>query len=398
MGWGWIHALSKYYDLWVITEKDEFQADIEKELNNKPELRERIRFYYIARKRNRILEKIWPPSYYWSYKKWQKEAYTLACSLHKEVDFDLVHQLNMTGYREPGYLWKLPLPFIWGPVSGFMQMPWPFMRILGLENAFFYAARNIVNWLQMRFSARVRNAMIRADALIAATREDQNAIRKFFNKGSTLINEIGVTLLSTKPQKLPYNKDRALKLCWCGLIIGRKALPLALHAVKRLHKELYIEFDIIGDGSERTRYIALSKKLGIDSSVNWHGWIDHEKAVRIISQSDIMLLTSIQDSTTSVVIEALALGVPVICHDICGFGNVVNDTCGIKIPMVNPSKSIKDFADTIKKLANNPALLKDLSKGAFNRASEFTWEYKMDAMTSTYNEIMSKGFVQKDSK
>ncbi|MBN1975112.1 MAG: glycosyltransferase family 4 protein [Sedimentisphaerales bacterium] len=391
MGWGWIHALSKYYDLWVITEKDEFQSDIETELNNKPELRDRIRFYYIPRKRYKILEKIWPPSYYWSYKKWQKEAYTLAFSLHKEIGFDIVHQLNMTGYREPGYLWKLPLPFIWGPISGFMQMPWPFMRILGLKNAVFYSARNIINAVQMRFSSRVKKAMLRTNALIAATREDQAAIKKIFNKESILINETGVILPSAKSQRLPYNKDRALKLCWCGLIIGRKALPIALHAINRLQKALRIEFDIIGDGSERRRCVALSRKLGIDSSVKWHGWIEHDEAIRIISHSDIMLLTSIQDSTTSVVMEALYLGVPVICHDICGFGTVINEICGIKIPVINPSKSIDGFVNAISKLANNPALLTNLSNGAFRRACEFTWEHKKDAILPIYNKMQLNG-------
>jgi hypothetical protein len=26
--------------------------------------------------------------------------------------------LNMIGYREPGYLWKLNVPFVWGPMGG----------------------------------------------------------------------------------------------------------------------------------------------------------------------------------------------------------------------------------------------------------------------------------------
>ena len=388
MGWGWIYALSKYYDLWVITERDEFYSDIETELNKKPELRDRIKFYYISRKRNKISEIIWPPSYYWSYKKWQKEAYALARSLHKDIGFDLIHQLNMTGYREPGYLWKLPLPFIWGPVSGFMQMPWSFMRILGWKNAFFYSARNIVNWLQMRFSARVRNAMILADVLIAATREDQIAINNIFKKESLLINETGVILHDVQLSRPPYNKDRALNLCWCGLLIGRKALPLALNALSRLKSKIVFELNIIGDGPEATRYKMLSKKLGIDSCVHWHGWIEHEEAIKNLSRSDVMLLTSIQDSTTSIVMEALTLGVPVICHDMCGFGTVIDETCGIKIPVINPSRSIEEFAYTINKLANNPDLLKNLSNGAFNKASEFTWEHKIEPLVSIYNETM----------
>ena len=41
-------------------------------MNNK---KNNISFNFVKRKRNSILEKIWPPSYYWSYAEWQRRAY-----------------------------------------------------------------------------------------------------------------------------------------------------------------------------------------------------------------------------------------------------------------------------------------------------------------------------------
>ena len=296
----------------------------------------------------------------------------------------------MTSYREPGYLWKLPLPFIWGPIGGFVQMPWPFMRILGWKGAAFYSTRNIVNSLQMHLSIRVRAAMRRADAVLAATREDQLAIQKHFRKAAILINETGVTASPTMPLRCRHNEDRVLKLCWCGLLLGRKALPLALHALSRLQRELRVELDVIGDGPERDLWVALAKKLGLDSIVRWHGWVNHEEALSIISQSDAMLLTSLQEGTPQVVMEALSFGVPVICHNLCGFGTVVDETCGIKIPAKGPVQSIEGFACAIGNLANSPALLARLSDGAIRRASELTWERKMDTIQSIYYKILKR--------
>jgi glycosyltransferase involved in cell wall biosynthesis len=310
--------------------------------------------------------------------------------LHEKIKFDLVHQLNMIGYREPGYLWKLPLPFIWGPIGGFVQTPWSYMRIIGWKNALFYSARNIINAFQMRFSIRVKTAMNRASALIAATIVDQKAIQKYFKKKAVLISEIGVSKSDQIQSCNLYDKFKEFKICWCGRIIGGKCLSIALNALGELKKEFVFEFNIIGDGSERKRCVALSKKLGIDHAVNWHGWIKHEEAIKIISQSDVMLITSIQDSTSSVVLEALNLGVPVICHDLCGFGNVVDDTCGIKISAEGPRKSVTGFSRAIERLMENPAIIQDLSEGAIKRASEFTWERKMDNITSIYNEILLK--------
>ena len=62
IGWGWAEAISKYHDLWVLT-GDEWRQEIEAELSRRPELRNRLRFYYIPRVRYLRVEKIWPPSY-----------------------------------------------------------------------------------------------------------------------------------------------------------------------------------------------------------------------------------------------------------------------------------------------------------------------------------------------
>jgi len=43
IGWGWVEAISKYHDLWVLT-GDQFHQEIETELSRRPELRNRMRF------------------------------------------------------------------------------------------------------------------------------------------------------------------------------------------------------------------------------------------------------------------------------------------------------------------------------------------------------------------
>lgn len=53
--------------------------------------------------------------YYGAYRHWQKLALKKAVELHADRPFDLVHQLTIIGYREPGYLWKMGIPFVWGP-------------------------------------------------------------------------------------------------------------------------------------------------------------------------------------------------------------------------------------------------------------------------------------------
>ncbi len=103
VGWGFVRALAMHHDLWVITEKEKFQTEIEEYLQGNPEFAAHVNFYFIQKKRNRPLRKIWPPSYYWYYRKWHLMAYHKAEQLHSEINFDVAHQLTMVGFREPGY-------------------------------------------------------------------------------------------------------------------------------------------------------------------------------------------------------------------------------------------------------------------------------------------------------
>ena len=57
-------------------------------------------------------------AFYLAFRLWHKLALKKAKSLIKSNDYILVHQLNPIGYREPGYLYELDLPFIWGPIGG----------------------------------------------------------------------------------------------------------------------------------------------------------------------------------------------------------------------------------------------------------------------------------------
>ena len=145
VGWGFIYELSKLHELVVFVEEEKFRKDIEKYLNkNQGKLRS-VKFIFVRKKRNRFLRKLWPPSYYRYYKKWHKDVYEIAKKLQSQSKFDIAHQLTMVGFREPGYLWKLNIPFVWGPVGGMGYFPYRFIGKLGFKGFIYYLAYNFFN-------------------------------------------------------------------------------------------------------------------------------------------------------------------------------------------------------------------------------------------------------------
>lgn len=385
VGWGFVAELSKHHELWVIVEEEKFRKDIDKYLEENPEFSKNVHFHFVRKVRNRRLRVLWPPSYYWYYRRWQKDALAVAESLNREVGFDLVHQLTMVGFREPGYLWKMGLPFVWGPVGGMGYYPYRFLSYLGVYGFFYALGYNFFNWYQLRFSLRPRKAaFVAGKGLLFATPENQQGAFKFWGcAAGCLISEVGVpSVLSAEVR--PRRVCEPIKFVWAGLHIPRKALNISLIALSRLPKDVDWELNVLGDGPQNILWRDLAVELGVASRCTFHGWTTRNKTLQIMSECHVMLITSLRDLTSTVTIESLSLGLPIITLDHCGFGGVVDNSCGIKIPVTKPSEVINGFLDAALNLANDEDLRFRLAQGALLRSELFTWPNKVVVINDIY--------------
>ena len=101
-------------------------------------------------------------------------------------------------------------------------------------------------------------------------------------------------------------------------------------------------------------------------------------------------ITSISDLTSTVTLEALSCGLPVVCLDHCGFAHVITENCGIKIPVDSPSNARINIANAFLKLYKDENFRKDLSTGAINRADDFNWDKKIIKLNSVYFDLIKK--------
>jgi len=388
MGWNWVTHLARYCRLRIITEC-EFRDYILDAIGSLHlAYAPRFHFIDIGEKARRRCWNSGDWRFYVDYRRWQLAAYRAAKDLASTESFDVVHQLNMIGYREPGFLWRLRNPFVWGPIGGHVQMPWRFLPMLGPSGMLYNTARNVVNALQMRLSRRVRLAARRADVLIAATAEDQAALTRIHRRPCILLNEQGATVSASRVSRELYGSARPLRLVWCGTLMSSKALPIALGALAQASRKTNLELHIIGEGHQGPRWRAQAARLSIERFCHWHGRVEHTRCLAMISRSDCMLVSSLKEAASTVVLESLSLGVPVICHDMCGFGAVVNDTCGIKVPVISPRHSVEGFASAIVFLATHPETLARLSEGALRRARELSWDQMARRMVQAYRDAI----------
>ncbi len=97
-----------------------------------------------------------------------------------------------------------------------------------------------------------------------------------------------------------------------------------------------------------------------------------------------MLITSLRDLTSTVTVEALALGLPSVCLDHCGFAHAIDDTCGIKVPVTTPVEVEKRLASAVARLDADDILRQELARGAIRRSLDFVWKNKGEALSRVY--------------
>lgn len=389
MAWNWCIHLSKHNELFIITE-GEYRDNIESFMANY-ENKDNLHFYYVP-VTPKVRKMAWNQGdwrFYYFYEEWQKRVLEVAKHIISEHDIDILHQLNMIGFREPGYLWKIKdIPFVWGPIGGLHQFPKSYLQGSDAKMKAFFNLKRVLNKSQIKYSTRVNNAIKRANKLISATPDSYNAIKKYKGKESIHIPDQGCFKYKIEPSSRFYNTT--LQVAWVGKFDFGKQLHVALRAIAET-KNKNIILNIYGSGSERqtNESKALAERLKIENQVIFHGFQSNSKIQQVMRESDLFFFTSVSEGTPTVVMEAISNALPVLCFDACGFGAVVDETIGIKLPLTNPAKSINDFAKQLNKLYADRTLLDNFSSNCKTVQEKYSWDRKALQVTELYQEIAS---------
>lgn len=393
MAWNWCVNLAKHCELHIITE-GEFRDRIEVVLPTLPQGKN-MNFYY-----NPVSEEIrrmcWNQGdwrFYKHYRDWQWKTYLMAKEIIQQHSIDVVHQLNMIGFREPGYLWKIGnKPFVWGPIGGLKQFPDAYLQNAGLKMRLFNKLKNRINIFQVKHDKRVNMAFRKADLLISSIPDSYKAIKIYKRLESVIIPETGCFTDKIRTFGSDKIKHTGFNLLWVGKFDFRKQLEIALRTVAALKHRPDIKLIICGTGTEQQilYYKNLSGDLGIDQQIEWKGGLANQKVLVEMANADLFFFTSVSEDTSTVVLEAVSCNLPVLCFDTCGMGYVINDKVGIKISLSNPKQSVTDFAKKIDYLYIHRDYLQSLSEGCKERQQELSWENKALQVVSLYNQIIQK--------
>ena len=220
-------------------------------------------------------------------------------------------------------------------------------------------------------SRQLRTAYLRAKAVITVSDFGAKVLADYGVKATVIPNGLDLSRFSVAPAKAQPSK-----LVCIASLIPAKGIDFLIIAMSilRAHGKHY-SLDLIGEGKHRPVLMELVKKLGLEQEISFLGQILPAKVESMLHDYDVLVMPSLRESFSMVIIEAMASGLPVIATRCGGPDNIVLAQTGI---LVEPGRA-EALAEAILTMEStweiyDPQIIRELARE----------HYSLDSVVQSY--------------
>jgi glycosyltransferase involved in cell wall biosynthesis len=173
------------------------------------------------------------------------------------------------------------------------------------------------------------------------------------------------------------------RLCYVGRLVRYKNVDHAILALKHLNSEGYsVTLDVIGMGEEMQRLRELSRRLGVDRIVNFHGFIQEKSSVyEFMSEADLFVNPSVIEGFGITLIESMAAGTPVVAYDLPAYHDFIEN--GYNGLLVEPN-SVQELSNTMKMVLDDSTLASKLVDNGVKVAQKYDIDEVVGRLRDVY--------------
>ena len=309
----------------------------------------------------------------------------------------LIHQPSPVSPREPSFIFGMGVPVIIGPMNGGMHSPPGFSeRETWMERIFIATGRSLSDFMNFLIPGKRQAAM-----LLVANQRTRAALPRRVSSNVAMLVENGVDLSrwSASDSSAVQQAAAAMqpgpalaRFVFMGRLVSWKAVDLLLLAFTRASHQTAMTLSIIGSGDERVHLEEMARSLGIlgesgdqPGKVSFLGWMSQEDCAQRLAGSNALVLPSMAECGGAVVLEAMAMEVPVIATAWGGPLDYLDSSCGILVDPSSKESFIDDLAMALVRLATHDQDRRAMGKaGRLKVIKEFDWEEKVNQVLEHY--------------
>lgn len=316
-----------------------------------------------------------------------------------DVGADIVHQPISVSPSIPSLLRNLGVPVVMGPLNGGMNLPPAFS---GRDTRIGRLRRRTRPILARVLDASLPARREAATLLVAneRTRAQVPGVRK---RPIRLVSDIGVDLASWGPAvrstEAPSGRTRVV---YVGRLVDWKAVDLLLtaigSAVRRAPVGMDLHLRVIGDGPLRAE-LERRAAAEIPGHVDFTGWMDTARIHDELVDCDLLVLPSLAEAGGAVALEAMATSRPVVVADWGGPSTVVDDMCGVRVPVGSATGYVEGIADAVLGLAADPARRHRMGTAGRQRVEAYyDWGRITESLTAIYRDVLNSDQAPRDHR
>ena len=220
-----------------------------------------------------------------------------------------------------------------------------------------------------KVSKDIRDRYVGIDVLAVLTKEVESEMREHILPKDTRIQCVTIENFIT-PLDLEEDSVREKTILSVGRLHKDKGYDRLLKIFSRIHaKYPDWKLQIIGDGLLRHELEQLVKEYGMESTVEFTGFLDNKKMRIQMQKASIYAMTSIHEGFGIVLVEAMDSGLPVISFDVrVGPRSIITD--GVNGFLVRDN-DYEGYLERLSELIEDEALRGSISANARERARDF---------------------------
>jgi len=309
------------------------------------------------------------------------QAFKTISELAKERKIDIVHGNNTDGFLIP--LSNLRIPYVLTLHTTILDEVFRTDEFLKIKKHIYRLP--IVGTLVLAEKINVEGA----DVVVVPSKFLKSCVLKLYNVPPNKVKVIyhGIDhseIEAIKRQVLKQrSKPKHVEICFIGKLVKRKGLIYLVRAAEELEKRYKIIVKIIGEGPEREFLEQYVKSHSIHS-VRLLGALPRTDVLRELALCDIFCMPSLHESLGIAILEAMAMGKPIVASNVGGIPEVL-DNAGILIP----PRNVEALYNALEMLIIDEKLREELGMRAQERAQKFAWDRAVEQLIHAYEEVMS---------
>jgi glycosyltransferase involved in cell wall biosynthesis len=311
----------------------------------------------------------------------------------QKLAVDLVHNLNFHNDWTPSFLWLLGRPMVWGPIGHHPPIPASHLaqygaaafvkdRLIGSLKHIFWALDPFLR-VTRRASERVlcMNSAVAPRLGLPASRYE-------------IVPSVAVDL-PTASEHEPLVAKADFTVMIAARMVPLKGFDMVILAFAKFYHALpaadqkHARLLLIGSGPEEGRLQQLLQANNLTDCAIHRPWLDRHELLDIYREASVFFFPS-HEGAGRVVAEAMSYGVPVLCYENEGPGELTPAASGLKVPYKSFNQNIKDFAERLRWLHDSPRLL--AAEAALSRrhvAQHHTWERRGQQLQRIYQQALA---------